>query len=360
MPFPLDCPDVDQPFDEFFQQLLNEYEISIAELAKETQLAKNAFYKFRRGECKPRKETLYKIIFSHTFLRVTLCEKQKLFELCDFKVPLLVTAPEYNVFYPKQALPHPRLFFGRSGLLQRVYHILHGNCGNMAIIGKAQTGKSWVLQYLRDFPRMDKEEYRTNQPCFPRYWLPDDYKFIFIEFRNPRFHELDLLVEAIIKQLKHPKDVPCKLEYLSDILEKQKSRVIFLFDDIHKALQSSLDISFFHQLHFLASKSKYSFILSARHDLNDFTMFYNKTSPFFTLFEAYFLENFSIQERDALFQESPYQFSIADINWITEVTQCNIGFMQICGEEKLISIKLGEKNEEWKERSLRQINQYNT
>ena len=163
-------------------------------------------------------------------------------------------AEDSSPFIAGPPIMHPRGFFGREREIRRIFGLLRQPpLQNAAIIGPRRSGKTSLLQYLKNITITPPTQLRPGQ----RYdWLtqPERYRWVFVDFQDPRVGSREGLLRHLLTSLGLGVP-PCSLERFLDIMCRNLSRpTVILLDEIGVALQRypELDDTFWEGLRSLA------------------------------------------------------------------------------------------------------------
>ncbi len=119
---------------------------------------------------------------------------------------------ESSAFITGTPITQPRYFFGREKELKRLFDLLKRRpLQNAAIIGKRRSGKTSLLQYLKNITTTPTEQLRPGQKSD---WLPhpENYRWIFVDFQDARRQSRERLLRYILECLKMSVPSPCDLD----------------------------------------------------------------------------------------------------------------------------------------------------
>ncbi len=259
-------------------------------------------------------------------------------------------------------ITHPGRFFGRERELKRLFNLLkRPPLQNAAIIGPRRSGKTSLLHYLKNVTTAAPEQLRPGQRSD---WLPqpEQYRWLFVDFQDPRFGSREELLRYILLSLNLPPPDPCNLDrFLSVVRRGLQAPTVILFDEIGVALERypELDNSFWEALRSLATNQaggNLAFVLASHSAPEQLARQGNLGSPFFNIF-GYTATLGPLTEPEArdLITTSPLTFSEADMAWmLTQSARWPI-LLQILCRERLVTLEDGEPSDAWREDGLRQI-----
>ncbi|MBO3458802.1 ATP-binding protein [Aetokthonos hydrillicola Thurmond2011] len=265
-------------------------------------------------------------------------------------------------FITGSPVTHPRYFFGREKELKRLFNLLKRHpLQNAAIIGKRRIGKTSLLHYLKNITITPPEQLRPGQ----KYdWLPnpENYKWIFVDFQDPRMASKERLLSYILECLNLKVANAGSLDEFMDVVSDElRSPTVILLDEIGVGLQRcpELDDSFWDSLRSLATnhtRGNLAFILATHESPIELAHNTGHSSPFFNIFGyTATLGALTQDEAQELIASSPIPFPDEDVEWILNRSQCLPLLLQILCLEKLFTLEEGETNEDWREEGLRQI-----
>ncbi|MGH9839815.1 MAG: hypothetical protein ACREEM_13620 [Blastocatellia bacterium] len=195
-------------------------------------------------------------------------------------------------------------------------------------------------------------------------WLPrpEQYRWVFVDFQNPRLGRQDVLLRYVLDSLELPVPTPCDLENFLDVAIRHLSTpAVVLLDEIDVALQRypELDNIFWEGLRSLAAtqvSGNLSFVLAGNALPKQLARDNGIGSPFFNIFKRT-VELKALDERDAreLIGSSPMPFHPSDVEWILAQSKCWPILLQILCGERLIALEEEANDETWREEGLRQI-----
>ena len=272
------------------------------------------------------------------------------------------TFEETSSFITGNPITHPRCFFGREKELKRLFNLLKRQpLQNAAIIGKKRSGKTSLLQYLKNITTTPIELLRSSQKSD---WLPhpENYCWIFVDFQDSRLQNREGLLRYILECLKMAVPNPCDLDRFMDVVSRNLHQpTVILLDEIGVGLQRcpELDDGFWESLRSLATNQtngNLGFVLAAPESPIELATNTGHSSPFFNIF-GYTTTLGTMTEAEAreLIGSSPSPFTDEDVEWILTQSQCWPLFLQILCRERLFSLEEGETGDNWHEEGLEQI-----
>jgi hypothetical protein len=269
---------------------------------------------------------------------------------------------EHPAFIAGPPITHPSRFFGREREFKRLFNLLKRRpLQNAAIIGARRSGKTSLLNCLRQITITPREQLRANQRVD---WLPTlaHYRWILVDFQDSRFGSRARLLGYILDQLNLSAPEPCDLEQFLDVVSQELTRpTVIMFDEIGVALQRhpELDDSFWEGLRALATNQvggNLAFILAAQEAPDQLAQHNGYGSPFFNIFGyAALLGPLREAEAHDLVASSPIPFAADDIDWILEQSGRWPILLQILCRERLLTLEDGEIDQTWREDGLQQL-----
>lgn len=269
---------------------------------------------------------------------------------------------ESSAFITGTPITHPRYFFGRQKELKRLFDLLKRRpLQNAAIIGKRRSGKTSLLQYLKNITTTPTEQLRPGQKSD---WLPspENYRWIFVDFQDSRRQSREGLLRYILESLKMSVPSPCDLDRFMDAVSSNLDLpTVILFDEIGVGLQRcpELDDGFWESLRSLATNQtngNLGFVLATPESPIDLATSTGHSSPFFNIF-GYTTTLGAMTEAEALelIASSPIPFPAEDVEWILTQSKCWPLLLQILCRERLFSLQEGETEDDWREVGLQQM-----
>ena len=269
---------------------------------------------------------------------------------------------ETSAFITGTPITHPRDFFGRQKELKRLFALVKRRpLQNAAIIGKRRSGKTSLLQYLKNITTTPTEQLRPSQKSD---WLPypENYHWIFVDFQDSRRQNREGLLRYILESLKMSVPNPCDLDRFMDVVSSNLHQpTIILLDEIGVGLQRcpELDDGFWESLRSLATNQtngNLGFVLATPESPIELARNTGHTSPFFNIF-GYTTTLGAITETEAreLIASSPIPFPDGDFEWILTQSERWPLLLQILCRERLFSLEEGETGDDWRKEGLEQL-----
>lgn len=273
-----------------------------------------------------------------------------------------VAAPAPFVAGPP--ITHPRLFFGRSTIVRRVFDLLRRlPLQNAAIIGPRRSGKTSLLHYVRAITTTPAAQLRIGQR---NDWLEDSqrYSWVPVDFQDARLGHREGLLRHVLTCLNLPIPTPCTLDHFLDTLSSGvRNPTILLLDEIGSALQRypELDDELWESLRSLGPQlaGKLGFVLTSHISPVQLAHDTGHSSPFFNIFGyTVNLGPFSEQEARELIASSPRPFPAHDVDWIIEHGRGWPIILQTLCRECLSSLEADLHDDSWRVDALSQIEPY--
>jgi hypothetical protein len=267
-------------------------------------------------------------------------------------------------FITGMPIDQPRYFFGRERELKRIFNLL--NCHplqNAAIIGKRRSGKTSLLNYLKNITTTPPEQLRPNQKS---NWLthPQDYCWIFVDFQDPRRQSREALLRYILECLRLSVPNPCDLDNFMDVVSSNLHKpTVILLDEVGVGLQRcpELDDCFWEGLRALAPQTggNLAFVLATPESPLELAQNTGHSSPFFNIFGyTTILGTLSDAEARELISSSPIAFADEDVEWILHESGRWPLLLQILCRERLFTLEERETGDDWQQEGLQQIKQF--
>jgi DNA-binding SARP family transcriptional activator len=255
----------------------------------------------------------------------------------------------------------PAHFFGRERVIRRLFNLVRQQpLQNAAIIGPRRSGKTSLLQYLRQITRTPPNQLRPNQR---HDWLPtpQKYQWVFVDFQDARLGELPRLLTYLLQEMGLTCPDQCELPQFLDIVSDELTTpTIMLLDEIGVALTRypALDDAFWESLRSLATNQvdgNLGFVLTSHQPPQELAQSNGYGSPFFNIF-AYTAVLGPLTETAVLelIQSAPLPFSEEDQTWIMEQSQRWPMPLQILCRECLLALEDGLSPAEWRADALAQ------
>lgn len=229
----------------------------------------------------------------------------------------------------------PINFFGRSREVQRIFMSLQGSIlQHSAVIGKARSGKTSLLHYLRKITLTPSAQLREGQK---NNWLPmpDRYQWVFVDFQDPRMGSIEGFFRYVIHELGFVQPQESHLSVFIDTLAKRiHLPTVILLDEIQAAFMiPALDKQFWWALRSLSTnltEGKLAFVISSQKTLGDIVFDDGLPSPFLNIFgHVINLGPFSEAEALQFLLSCPIELSGEEQEWILATSQRWPALMQI-------------------------------
>lgn len=250
---------------------------------------------------------------------------------------------------------NPRQFFGRERELRRVFLALRGSVlQNVAVVGLQRSGKTSLLHYLRMITTTAPERLRPGQRTD---WLPIQaaYRWVFIDFQDPRMLVPDNLFAHILSALDLPVNRPLDLNtFIDTACTNIDFPVVLLMDEVQAALNAEgLDERFWWGLRSLGtnlSGGRLGFVIASQVAPERLLQRSGQPSPFFNIFgHIVQLGPLTGDEARGLIEASPLQFSEEEIDWILAESRCWPALVQTLCQSRLSALLEAQNGDSWKE-----------
>lgn len=290
-------------------------------------------------------------------------------KLCDEdKIELPIPRETFAPFYFGTGIQHPRQFFDREPILTKIFRMWRNSalqCG--AIIGDRRSGKTALLEYVRQISVTPASELRPGQK---RDWLPkgQSLQWVFIDFQDPGNLKQTSLLETILSRLNLPIPNPCTQINFNRLMGEQlQTRTVILMDEFDKALtseKSDLDQDFWEGMRALVrrTKGKLGFLVAALTEPSKLAIHHGITSPFFNIFlclnRRTGLGPFNQTVAREMMDSSPIPFAEEDKVWIMQQSQCWPHKLQVCCYYRLAGLEEGRQDNAWKDNALAEMERF--
>jgi hypothetical protein len=276
--------------------------------------------------------------------------------------PIQPTAEDTSPFIAGPPIMHPRSFFGREREVRRIFGLLSRSpLQNAAIIGPRRSGKTSLLQYLKNITLTPPTQLRPGQ----RYnWLPqpERYRWVFVDFQDPRMGSREGILHHLLANLDLAVPPPCNLERFLDVTYRNlRQPTVILLDEIGAALERypELDDVFWEGLRSLTSSDSgynLAFVLASHVSPVELANATGRSSPFFNIF-GYTATLGPLQEVEgrALIANSSISLPPADAEWILSRSERWPILLQILCRERLASLEDNESGDAWQEEAVKQM-----
>ncbi|MEM8862737.1 MAG: ATP-binding protein [Chloroflexota bacterium] len=232
--------------------------------------------------------------------------------------------PAEKPFIVGPPISHPKQFFGRKRETRRIFNFLSGlPFEHTAIVGLRRSGKTSLLNYVRQRPVTEPADLRPDQvgATLPH---PERYQTIFVDFQDPRMRSLPQLLQYFLCGMGGEAPEGLELDEFMDLVAEPLSQrpTIIIFDELAAGLSSpSLDLSFWWAMRSminLAGNGGLAFLIASSGDPAGLALENDKASPFFNIFNTVQLGPLTEAEARDLINSSPIPVP-ADIQaWMLE------------------------------------------
>lgn len=193
-------------------------------------------------------------------------------------------------------------------------------------------------------------------------WLPhpENYRWIFVDFQDPRMASRERLLAYIIECLGLEVPIPCDLDRFMDVVSGNiYAPTVILLDEIGKALDSCQELNdelwnCFRSWACNSANGNLAFVLTTLKSPVELAQQKGRCSPFFNIF-GYTATLGPLNEDDSrkLIASAPIPFSEEDVEWILQKSGRWPLLLQILCRECLQALSDGET--EWRSEGLQQI-----
>ncbi len=258
-------------------------------------------------------------------------------------------------------IQHPRLFWGRTAELVRIYQVWQQPpLQNVALIGPKRSGKTSLLYQLKALPTHPPAELRPEQR---HQWLPaaERYRWIFVDFQDARLLRRERLLRYLLRQMGLDSPASCDIELFMDIVADQLEQpTLILMDEVGSAIAApELDQRFWDSLRSLASHyvgGLLGFALAAHEHPAQLAAAQSNGSPFFNLFgHTYHVGPLDEHAARALIASAPLEFAAEDVEWILAQSGAWPSLVQALSYVRLMALQQGDHSHAWRITALQQI-----
>jgi serine/threonine-protein kinase len=209
-----------------------------------------------------------------------------------------------NPYLNRVMIPHPSMFFGRSGVVKRVAsRICAQRPQSVSIVGERRIGKSSLLNYLRNpQTRLQVMEEAERTIC------------LFIDFQQLRTIDEAQFLQLIYGELKKTLGDQIELElspdhdgmrFLCEEITTADFKLVMLFDEFESVTKNErIGAQFYSFLRSLANNFPVAFVTASGRNLKDMCVSHEiADSPFFNVFSVQHLGLFRRSAALALIAE---------------------------------------------------------
>jgi len=217
-----------------------------------------------------------------------------------------------NPYLNRVMIPHPDLFFGRTGTVKRIFQRISAERPqSVSLVGERRIGKSSLLNFLF-CPRTRLEQLEQPEP----------FLFLFIDFQQLRSIDVEqffsVLFSELEKQLQGFLELSLSndfagMRFLCDALTEKGFKLIFLFDEFECITKNEkIGADFYSLLRSLANNYPLAFVTASGRNLKDMCLTHEiSDSPFFNIFAAQNLGLFREKEAYALITDPSKQCGVS-------------------------------------------------
>ncbi len=230
--------------------------------------------------------------------------------------PILTEATKPNL----NPICSPKEFFGHAELLRRFSTSWwnNSNLQHIAIIGGRCSGKTSLLNYLEQIVSVSSKELRSDQPQgWENHWMPKKFQFSYIDFNSIATRNIDYLLPRLLEKLDVETLKTCDLYNFISIVENLKEPIVFLMDNIHKAIPE-LEVDIWNTFRYLGEKSNIGFVVTSQEPIEKWAKQYAKDSPFFNIFSTIKLKPLIKNDARALIKHFQQPLTVEEYDWMIE------------------------------------------
>ncbi len=234
--------------------------------------------------------------------------------------------PGYSPFITGTPIEHPKNFFGRGKELKHLFNLLKTHTlRNALIIGKKESGKTSLLNYLQSITTTSTIQLRPGQKS---NWLTDArfYRWISVDFQDVHMAQQERLLRYLLESMHLPVPALCDLaSFMDQVSGRVLQPTIILIDNVDIGLKcyTDLDDDFWTIFLSLTTNQEYEnlvFVMTSSTKPNDLS---GNSLPFLSfLGETIYLSPFTEDEAKDLILSSPLPFAETDINQILTDSNC--------------------------------------
>jgi hypothetical protein len=260
------------------------------------------------------------------------------------------------------AVTHPAAFFGRARPLERIFNLWERDPFQHALLtGGKRSGKTSLLRYVQSIHGASGEELRPGQKSS---WLPDAsrYRFVFLDFQDPRLRDPQLLLRCIAAGLGLPQPPDANLAHFFDLLRDRLSEpAVILMDEIEAGL--SVDSEFWAGLRMLGAGPRgvrLGFLITLQPGSAELIRQAPAVARFLDIFgHEIDLGPFERSEALELIQSSPIPFADDDVEWILRASRLYPGALQILCDSRLSGLQNGDADSTgWRDGAWRRVERF--
>ncbi len=212
--------------------------------------------------------------------------------------------PKGNPYLNRVMIPHPGMFFGRSGEVKRITsRICAQRPQSISIVGERRIGKSSLLNYLRH-----------PQTRLKLMEEPDSYICLFLDFQQLRAIDESQFLALIYSELEKLLAGNIELElaanydgmrFLCEQIGEAGFKLILLLDEFESVTKNeSIGARFYSFLRSLANNYPLAFITASGRNLKDMCVTHEiADSPFFNIFTVLHLGLLRLADAEQLLRE---------------------------------------------------------
>jgi AAA ATPase domain len=291
------------------------------------------------------------------------CNAIRLEGIAEHLTPVLLKKPipiGASAFITGTPIEHPKNFFGREKELKRLFNLLKTHpLQNVVITGKRRSGKTSLLNYLRQITTTPADQLRPRQKFD---WLPnaESYRWIFVDFQDVRMAQQERLLRYLLESMELPVPNICDLEsFMDQVSGNIHQPTVILLDEVQRC--SDLGVEFWQVLRSLVTNQtggNLAIVLASSESLVNLEKGSVYTSPFSNILHTIRLRAFTEGEARELINSSPLPFPAADIDWILKKSDGLPLLLQILCQERLFYLQDDDFSDDWRKEGLEKVAQY--
>lgn len=266
---------------------------------------------------------------------------------------------ERHPFIVGPPIHDPKQFFGREKILQSIFSLwVKDPLHSVVILGPRRSGRTSLLYRL--------ESLLQNLSTYVRSASQDQFRTVYIDFRNPLMRIQETLLAYILNELALPPlSSPTNpiSEFMRLMTTALKTPTVLLLDDIEAGLAApELNADFWWSWRALCNRGidgKLAFVVTAEQSPIELAHDHGKPSPFFNIFSrTEYLSPFTEVEARRLIGSSPLPFSAEDARWMLEQSHCWPAPLQCLCQLRLEALQANDPTDQWREQGVRQLKQF--
>lgn len=298
---------------------------------------------------------------------------EQIHELLRDKRDAPAPAPSGSVPPPDELPPfivgppviHPAGFFGRRELIKNLFDLWRYPrlLQNAAIVGPRRSGKTSVLQYIKNVTRTPAGQLRPGQRGD---WLttPESYHFVLVNFQNPAWKTREGFLQRLLGGMGLEVPSPCHLDRCLEVIaDRLRGPAIVLLDEVGVGLgrhRDQFDDDFWEGLRSLVMDpprdGNVGFVVASSESPVELASRQGLSSPFFNIFGRLdILGPLTPEEARELIDHSPVPVSPSDTDWILDKSGRWPVLLQVLCREHHSARTSGNHDESWREPAMSQM-----